>query len=106
MLAILTLAWAACSGSPSLAPLGGSCTTDTDCMDTLFCDDDVCATLRTGQCGVDSDCAPGWACDLETFLCVDHAGTGGAGVQGGSCGAGSGGAGGLGGHGGAGTGGA
>ncbi len=105
-LAIVTFAWAACSGQPSQAPVGGSCTTDSDCMTGLICEGDICQG-GGDACTSNTDCAPGLICDVTAGFCFEPGAAGGAGGQGGSGGAGAGGSGtGGAGTGGSGTGGA
>ncbi len=118
-LAIVTVAWAACSGPASGQPcradsdctepavcmpgdgsgvcvlLPPPCMTDSDCTAALpFCADGTCINPGGGMaCTSDSDCFADEICDVAAGFCVDPGGAGGAGGQGGSGGAGTGGAG-------------
>jgi hypothetical protein len=103
-LAILTLAWAACSGAPSKVGVGEPCNTDSDRLCGLCDLSGVCAGSDVA-CASDIDCC-GEICEVALAFCFVPGGAGGAGGQGGIGGAEAGGAGGQGGSAGAGTGGA
>jgi len=72
-LAILALAWVACSGPSTIGP-GGPCVADSDCTAPDVCvGTGVCGPLPPCECMSDADCSYGFC---EGCTCINPGGPG------------------------------